>query len=386
MTTQLPRQLPTDTPTDTAALTDTLDFGIGRSAARLLEDPLRSIPAQFREWGITMYVETVRLLPQIILALVVAAVIVAATLLIRNQLRARVDEEADTPGTSLSVIGVLLAAMAASAILGAATLSAALLTFTIFYALAAGLRAFRGAAMRRWEASPEAVELMITVGRYALLTVGTVDALATLGLNLGGVLAGLGILGLAVGFAAQDSLANLIAGFVILWDRPFRVGHWVRIGDNVEGRIRRMTLRTTRLETLDDGIMVLPNKEVTGSRIYNYSLRNLTRVRAAVDVNYDADILAARRVMEELVPDDDFISPRPEPFVAVTALGDSAVRLELVLFITEPREMYGLRWRLNEAILLAFRTADIEITYPHLNLHLREGTAALDVRELGSGV
>jgi small conductance mechanosensitive channel len=147
-----------------------------------------------------------------------------------------------------------------------------------------------------------------------------------------------------------------------------------------------MTLRTTRLETLDDGIMVLPNKEVTGSRIYNYSLRNLTRVRVAVDVNYDADILAARRVMEELVPDDDFISPRPEPFVAVTALGDSAVRLELVLFITEPREMYGLRWQLNEAILLAFRTADIEITYPHLNLHLREGTAALDVRELGSGV
>jgi small conductance mechanosensitive channel len=237
--------------------------------------------------------------------------------------------------------------------------------------------------MRRWDTSPEAVELVITVGRYALLTVGTVDALATLGLNLGGVLAGLGILGLAVGFAAQDSLANLIAGFVILWDRPFRVGHWVRIGDNVEGRIRRMTLRTTRLETLDDGIMVLPNKEVTSSRIYNFSLRSLTRVRVAVDVNYDADILAAREVLTGLVPDVDFISPRPAPFVAVTALGDSAERLELVLCITQPREMDGLRWQHNEAILLAFRTADIEITYPHLNLHLREGTAPLDVRELG---
>jgi small conductance mechanosensitive channel len=298
-------------------------------------------------------------------------------------LRARADEDEETPGTSLTVIGVLLAAISASAILGAASLAAALLTFTLFYALASTLRALRGVAMRRWDTSPEAVELVITVGRYALLTVGTVDALATLGLNLGGVLAGLGILGLAVGFAAQDSLANLIAGFVILWDRPFRVGHWVRIGDNVEGRIRRMTLRTTRLETLDDGIMVLPNKEVTSSRIYNFSLRSLTRVRVAVDVNYDADILAAREVLTGLVPDVDFISPRPAPFVAVTALGDSAVRLELVLFITQPREMYGLRWQLNEAILLAFRTADIEITYPHLNLHLREGTAPLDVRELG---
>lgn len=383
MTIQFPRQLPADTATDTTTVADTLEFGLGRSAARLLEDPLRSIPAQFREWGITLYVETLRLLPQIVLAIVVAAVIVAVSLLARNQLRARTDEDEETPGTSLTVIGVLLAAMSAGAILGAASLAAALLTFTLFYALASMLRALRGVAMRRWDTSPEAVELVITVGRYALLTVGTVDALATLGLNLGGVLAGLGILGLAFGFAAQDSLANLIAGFVILWDRPFRVGHWVRIGDNVEGRIRRMTLRTTRLETLDDGIMVLPNKEVTSSRIYNYSLRSLTRVRVAVDVNYDADILAAREVMKGLVPDVDFISPRPAPFVAVTALGDSAVRLELVLFVTQPREMYGLRWQLNEAILLAFRTADIEITYPHLNLHLRDGTAPLDVRELG---
>lgn len=370
---------------DTVALADTIDIGVGREAARLLQDPANAIPATFRHWGITIYSETVRLMPHMLLALVVASVIIALTLLLRNQLRSRAADDDVAAGSSISMIGVLIAAIAASAILRVTTLSAALVTFTFFYGLSTGLRALRSAAMRRWGDSPEAVELVITVGSYALLTVGTVDALATLGLNLGGVLAGLGILGLAVGLAAQDSLANLIGGFVILWDRPFRVGHWVRIGDNVEGRVRRMTLRSTRLETLDDGIMVMPNKEVTSTRIYNFSLRNLTRVRVPVDVNYDADVVAARDVMQTLVPDEPFISARPEPFVAVTTLGDSAVRLELVLYITEPKEMYGLRWRLNEAILLAFREAGIEITYPHLNLHLRQGTAALEVQGLLAG-
>lgn len=374
---QLPDSLPTDT----------LEVGIGRSARRLLDDPLRNIPETFREWGLAFYAETVRLLPNLLVAVLVVAVILALTVFARNTLRTRRiedEEEAAPKRGAIGTVGLLIAGIAASAILGANSLAAALLTFTIFYGLAGLLRIFRGTATRRWDASPEAVDLVITVSRYALLTVGTIDALATLGLNLGGVIAGIGILGLALGFAAQDSLANLIAGFVILWDRPFRVGDWVQIGENVQGRIRRLTLRTTRLETLDDGILVLPNKEVTSSRIYNYSLRSLTRVRVAVDVNYDADVLQAREVMTALVPDEDFISPRPAPFVAVTTLGDSAVRLELVLYITSPREMFGLRWRLNEAILLAFREHDIEITYPHLNIHLREGTAALEVLARGS--
>ena len=233
-----------------------------------------------------------------------------------------------------------------------------------------------GTRARTRIAAPEALDLALSVARYALLILGVVQALDTLGLNLGGVIAGLGILGLAVGFAAQDAFANLIAGFLILWDRSMRVGDWVRIGD-AEGRVRRITLRTTRIETRDAGILVMPNKDVTGTTLYNFSLRNLTRVRVPVGVAYDTDVDAARAALLALVPDERYVSAEPAPFVAVTALADSAVTMELVFHVTDPREVMRLRWRLFEEILVTFRQQGLEIAFPQMDVHLRDVPAEL---------
>ena len=268
------------------------------------------------------------------------------------------------------VLGGLLAIVLAAWIVGASALAAAALTFAIFYALAA-LLAVVAARVRARAPAPEAVDLALSVARYALLVLGAVQALDTLGLNLAGVIAGLGILGLAVGFAAQDAFANVIAGFMILWDRSLRVGDWVRIGD-AQGRVRRITLRTTRVETRDDGILVIPNKEVTGARLYNFSLRGQTRVRVPVGVSYATDVDAARAALLALVPDDPMVAADPAPFVAVTALADSAVTMELVFHVTDPQQVMPLRWRLFEQILREFRRRGIEIAFPQLDLHVRE--------------
>jgi small conductance mechanosensitive channel len=345
---------------------------VGRVAQRLLDpDSLQSIPRQLHDWWIESYVALIGAVPRLLAALVLASIVIAATLWLRGHVHVDEDPREDLGvRRQVGTAGLLLAVTVLLAIAGTTVAAAALLTFTVFYLLALALRLFGMRVLGRFSETPEAAELVLTVVRYALLTLGLVEALASLGLNVGGVIAGLGILGLAVGFAAQDTLANLIAGFVILWDRPLRVGDWISVG-TATGRVRRITLRTTRIETRDEGILVIPNKEITGQSIYNYSLRNLARVRVPVHVALDTDVGRARQAMLAVVPDNPIISTRPMPEVAVTEFGDRGLRLELVLFVLDPREMMPLGWQLNEAVLLALREQGIAVTYPHLNVHVR---------------
>lgn len=357
---------------------DTAHLGpqVGRVAERLFSDSLSSVPDRFTDWAGAVYSSIVRLLPRLALAFVVAAVILSLTVWVRTVARRRAESDDGTFGTaarSAGTLGVLVAAVLAAWIVGAAALAAAVLTFALFYATAAAL-AVVGTRARMHAKAPEAVDLALTVGRYVLLILGTVEALDTLGLNLGGVIAGLGILGLAVGFAAQDVFANIISGFIILWDRSIRVGDWIRVKES-EGRVRRITLRTTRIETRDDGILVIPNKEITGTTLYNFSLRQQSRVRVPVGVGYGADIESARSTLLQLLAEEAGVASEPPPFVAVTALADSSVTVELVFFVTDPRTVAAMRWRLFERILLTFRERDIEIAFPQMDVHIRPAAA-----------
>lgn len=368
-----PGAAPDSAPADTLELTR-----VGRAAERILSDSLHTLPAQFDAWATGAYAALLRLLPRLLLAVAVAAVLLALTVWVRGRLRRRRPPDGTRAAweTTIGVIGVLVAVATAAAIAGAPTVAAACVAFLVFYVPASLLRAFGAQALRRSSAAPEAVELVLTIARYALIALGTVEALGALGLRVGGVLAGLGIIGIALGFAAQDMLTNVIAGFTILWDRPLRVGDWVRIGEH-EGRVKQITLRSTRIETRDDGILVLPNREVTSGRVYNFSLRHLTRVRVPVDVAYDADVELARRLMLGALPVHEAISSRPEPAVATTSFGERGIRLELVLFIVDPREAMPLHWALNEAVFAALRAHDVALAYPHLHVHLRGDEVAV---------
>jgi small-conductance mechanosensitive channel len=362
-------QLPIGQPGDTTRLTPQ----VGQAARRILSDSLTTLPEQFSHWAVGVYATLLALLPRLTVAFGVDLVVLALALWTRAVARRRAGPAGSSAARSASVLGALFATLLTAWIVGATSLAAAVLTFALFYGLAAVLGVLASRARSRVTA-PEAVDLALAVARYALLIIGTVQALDTLGLNLGGVIAGLGILGLAVGFAAQDAFANVIAGFLILWDRSLRIGDWVRIGE-AEGRVRRITLRTTRIETRDAGILVIPNKEVTGQTLYNYSLRALSRVRVPVSVSYDTDIDAARAVLLSLVPADAGVAGEPAPFVAVTALGDSTVTMELVFHVVDPQTVAALGWRLLEQILREFRAHDIEIAFPQLDVHVRDQDA-----------
>jgi small conductance mechanosensitive channel len=337
---------------------------VEQDARRILRDSLSTLPARAEHWAMDLGTAFVRLLPRLLAAIAVAGLVVLVTIWVRAALtRRRAGELTTTQRPSVGPLGALLAATAAATILGTTRLAAALLTLAVFVAAAVALQ-FLGERLfrRRTHIAPEAVDLVISVVRTTLLTLGVVEALAGVGLNLGGVIAGLGIVGLAFGFAAQDSLANLIAGFTILWDRPIRVGDWVRIGDaGLIGHVERLTLRTTRIQTARDGLLIIPNKDITGARLYNFSQSAGAALRIAVGIAPDTDFERARALLIGATSGDDRADAAHPPTATVVAVSDSAVTLELVVPVRDVGHSRAFRSALLERIIAAFREAGIKL-------------------------
>ena len=206
-------------------------------------------------------------------------------------------------------------------------------------------------------------------------------ALSQLGLNVSAVIAGLGIAGLAVGFAAQDSLANFIAGVTILVDRPFSVGDWVQIGE-MEGRVREMTLRSTRITTRNREVVVIPNERMVKDSVINRSGNLPLRVDIPFGVAYKEDLDQTRSVVLDVVQGDSRLAGDPAPDVVVTTLNNSSVDLLLRLHIEDPSLSAPLRFEYTEKIRKALARADIEIPFPHLQLFI-DGAEALEGLRLG---
>lgn len=319
---------------------------VGTDAARVLKDSLNTLPRTAEHWIVGVAGAFVRLLPRLLIALLAAAIVLGLTLWLRRRLHGQAKH--------VGALGLLLAATAAGLIMGASTIAAAALTLWLFIVAAEAVSVIGRRLFARSQVSPEAIDLVVSVVRAALLTLGVVEALSAIGLNLGGVIAGLGIIGLAFGFAAQDSLANLIAGFTILWDRPLRVGDWIRVGDGpTVGRVQHLTLRTTRLRTLQDGLLVIPNKDITGSRLYNLSDENGTILKLTVSVAASVGLEHARTALHDLAPDKN-------PDIALIAANDATLTFDVTLIEPDLGATRALRSSLIERTRAALQGADVK--------------------------
>lgn len=206
--------------------------------------------------------------------------------------------------------------------------------------------------------------------------------LSQLGINLSALIAGLGIAGLAVGFAAKDSLENFISGVTILLDSPFKVGDWVTVGDHF-GRVSNITLRSTRLRTLNRETVVFPSMQMVNQPLINHSAQGALRVDVPFGIAYKESIDETRETVMALLDDsDDRLASDREHKVVVTELNDSSVDMELRLFIADAGERVAVRLDYTEKIRKALREADIEIPFPHLQLFVdgAEGLSRTPIR------
>ncbi|MFT4923597.1 MAG: small-conductance mechanosensitive channel [Haloarculaceae archaeon] len=229
-------------------------------------------------------------------------------------------------------------------------------------------------------------EIMLRVGNLGLIVMAVFGALTIWGVNLSGLLVGAGFLGIVVGLAARQTLGSLIAGFVLMFSRPFTIGDWVEIGDD-EGIVTDITIVNTRLENFDGETIVIPNDRVSNQSIVNRSERGHLRLKLDVGVDYDTDTDHAVDVAMAAIESIDFISETPPPRVVPKSFGDSAVVLELRFWIDRP--MPPRKWQAIDNVVRAVKTAfdeeGIKIPFPQRELSGRAETGGFRVHDEVAG-
>jgi small-conductance mechanosensitive channel len=226
-------------------------------------------------------------------------------------------------------------------------------------------------------------QIVTRVGQLALLLFVGLLSLSVWNVNPQGLLVGAGFLGIVVGFAARQTLGSLIAGFVLMFSRPFEIGDWVVVGDEQEGVVTDITIINTRLENFDGEFIVIPNDKVADSAVTNKSQKGRLRLRVDVGIDYDADPEFAEGVALEAIETVDTVTDTPPPKVFPKSFGDSAVVLEMRFWIERPTP--PKKWRTQAAVVNAVKEAfdreGIKIPYPQRELSGRAETGGFRVRE-----
>lgn len=188
------------------------------------------------------------------------------------------------------------------------------------------------------------------------------------------------VLGVVLGLAARQTLGAVLAGFVLLFSRPFEVGDWVEIDDN-EGIVTDISIVNTRLQTFDDEMVMIPNDQITDEAIVNRSRNKRLRVQVEVGVDYDTDVAHAMEIALEAMDGIDVLMDGPEPDVVVESFGDSAVVLSLRFWIGNPtiQRKWAAQNAVMEAVKEAFEREGIAIPFPQRVLSGREQVGGLHV-------
>ncbi|WP_254532387.1 mechanosensitive ion channel family protein [Natrinema gelatinilyticum] len=177
-----------------------------------------------------------------------------------------------------------------------------------------------------------------------------------------------GALALAVGFAAQDLIANFVAGVFIIQDEPFTVGDWIEWNGN-EGVVREIQLRVTKLDTFDNEQITVPNSDLANAAVINNVANDTRRVSVGFGIGYEDDIERARDAIIDEGSRIDGVLGEPAPTAPVTSLGDSAVVLDGRLWIEPNESSYGaIRAEFVEAVKERFDAEGIDMPYPNTEL------------------
>ncbi|MBN2477678.1 mechanosensitive ion channel family protein [Candidatus Micrarchaeota archaeon] len=202
---------------------------------------------------------------------------------------------------------------------------------------------------------------------------GIIFILGIWGIDVTPVIAGLGIAGLALSFAVKDSLANIFGGISIILDRTFKVGDKVSLDSGEIGTIADVGLRSTRLRTYDNEIIIIPNAILANSKIKNY-VQPDTSVRVVVDfgVEYGSDPEKVKKVILETISKISGISKEPVPQVLFTEMGDSALKFSARFWIPDYNEAYSKKIEAVQLIHDTLKKSKIGIPFPTTTVYLKK--------------
>jgi len=209
-----------------------------------------------------------------------------------------------------------------------------------------------------------------TLTTYAIVAIGTLLALNSLGAQWSQVQWLVAALGVGIGFGLQEIVANFISGLIILFERPVRVGDTVTVG-NTDGVVTKIRIRATTIRNQDRKELLVPNKEFITGRLLNWSLSDqVTRVMVMVGVAYGTDVEKAHALMREAAEEQPHVLSDPKPVLTFEGFGDNALTLVLRAFIDHLDYRTVTITDLHKAINRKFEQAGIVIAFPQRDLHL----------------
>ena len=251
-------------------------------------------------------------------------------------------------------------------------LLAALAILAIGYIIAQiAVKIIRG-ALKRSRVKDNVLLIKFTLGgiKWTIMIFVLITALARLEINVGALIAGVGVAGFVIGFALKDVLASFASGVLLIIRQPFKVGNFVQAGGE-KGFIEELNVFSTILRTPDNKVIVLPNSKVWGDTIINYAGYETRRMELKVGISYSSNMDKAIAVVKNIIKKDKRILKEPKPFVGVNGLGDSSVNLVVRTWV-KLADYWNVYFDLTKKVKEEFDKSGIEIPFPQRVIHMRK--------------
>ena len=214
---------------------------------------------------------------------------------------------------------------------------------------------------------------------YVIIIIGFYIGLKTVNIPLGAIIGLFAVIGVGIGFGLQNLTSNFISGVILLLERPVKVGDRLELND-VWGDVKRISLRTTLIETPDNIAIIVPNSKLLENEVINYSYGDpKIRLRIPVGIAYGSDCEKATQNLIDVARQNERVLNNPAPKVWFREFGDSSLNFMLLCWIPTATIKFDVVSELNYAIDRAFRDNQIEIPFPQRDLHLRSADTALQI-------
>jgi small-conductance mechanosensitive channel len=212
---------------------------------------------------------------------------------------------------------------------------------------------------------------MSRISHYLVMIVGLVVAFQFIGIDLSGLAVILGLLSVGIGFGLQNITSNFIAGIILLFERPIKIGDRVTVG-RTEGDVVAINMRSTTVQSLNNIAIIVPNSEFISTQVINWSHGDpKVRLVVEVGVSYSSDLDLVIRALREVADESPDVLKAPDPDVLLSSFGDSACKMELRVWLPDPYRYYLIRSGINCAIVRKFKQLGIEIPFPQRDLTIR---------------
>lgn len=209
--------------------------------------------------------------------------------------------------------------------------------------------------------------LILTLAKTVMYVLLGLIAASSVGIDVTGIVALASVVTLAVSLSLQNMLSNVVGGFTLLYTHPFHSGDYVEVAGQA-GTVSEIGMTYTKLITPDNRMASIPNSAVVAAEIVNYTVLGTRRLTVPVSASYDAPI---PQVLEALLScaDGDYVLPEPEPQAVLVSYGESVINYELRIWL-KADDYWPANFEINRRIPEAFAQRGIEMSYPHLNVHL----------------